>query len=300
MNLESLLIDPWPREISAAADKFHQGHLVEDIRLLYMSSPQSPATSFTSRNTASDSERALRPLILPQNLAYRYGIITSATCDLAEAGDHKNPFFQVAPVFDIAGDLRSGQEKQIKEGRLGDFVYLTQQPQPEGVWVADLRVSIPVEKGALVGRMPIDAFLTEGDRIAFAARLARRVARAALHEDLHNLVVSSINDWVKRKERDIRAVGSGAFTDVERVALNIVGDRLQPRAVQVVVFEETRLENKDRAIWREWRHASRNLLKNAQIKLDPCIFATLAKMPVREYERLVPLSIPTLGRTAHW
>ncbi|MFJ9567761.1 hypothetical protein ACIRQQ_48060 [Streptomyces fuscichromogenes] len=300
MNLQSLLIDPWPREISAAAEKFHQGHLVEDVRLLYMGSPQSPATSFTSENTEPDDGRLLRPLILPQSHAYRYGIITSATCDVAEAGDHKNPFFQVSPVFDISGNLRPGQEKPLIEGRFGDFVYLSQQPIPDGLWVADLRVSIPIEKGALVGRVPIDAFLTEEDRIAFAARLARRVSRAALSEDLHDLVVSSLNDWIKKKEGDIRNAGSGAFTDVERVALNIIGDRLHPRSVQVVVFEETRLEKEDRAVWREWRHKSRNILKNAHIKLDPCIFRTLAKMPVREYERLVPLSIPALGRTAHW
>ncbi|MEV5179216.1 hypothetical protein AB0K88_05510 [Streptomyces werraensis] len=300
MNLESLLIDPWPREISEAADKFHQGHLVEGIRLLYMGSPQSPATSFTSLNTQPGSDRILHPLIMPQALAYRYGIITSATCDLAEAGDHKNPFFQVSPVFDISENLRQGQEKQLKEGRFGDFVYLSQQPESEGVWVADLRVSIPIEKGALVGRTPIDAFLTEEDRIGFAARLARRVARAALHGDVHDLVVSSLNGWIKKKEKEIRSTGSGAFTDVERVALNVVGDRLQPRAVQVVVFEETRLDNKDRAVWREWRHASKSILKNVKIKLDPCVFQTLAKMPVRDYERLVPLSIPALGRTAHW
>lgn len=299
MNLESLIVDQWPQEISAAAENFHQGHLIEDVRLLYMGSPNVPATSFTARNAASDGSNNLKPLILPKSLSYEYCVITSATCDVAEAGDHKNPFFQVSPVFNISENLRPGQENLVKQGRFADFVYLTQQPR-SGVWVVDLRVSIPIEKGALVGREPIQGFATEDDRIAFAVRLARRVSRAALDGAVHDNVVASLSNWIARQEKDVLKRGSGAFTDVERVALNVDGDRLKPQSVQVIVFEETNLDREDKAVWRGWWKESKGQLRNAGILLKPMHFTSLAKMSARDYERLVPLSIPSLGRTAHW
>ncbi|MER6451922.1 hypothetical protein ABT270_04620 [Streptomyces sp900105245] len=299
MNLESLIVDPWPQEISTAADNFHQGHLIENVQLLYMGSPQAPATSFTARNAASDGSRSLHPLVLPKGLTYEYCVITSATCDVAEAGKHKNPFFQVSPVFDISGNLRPGQENLVKQGRFTDFVYLTLQPR-HGVWVVDLRVSMPIEKGALVGRIPIEGFAAEEDRIAFATRLARRVSRAALDGTVHDNVIASLSTWMARREKEILNRGSGAFTDVERVALNIDGDRLKPQAVQVIVFEETKLDRDDKAVWRDWWKTSKGQLRSAGILLKPIHFTSLAKMSARDYERLVPLSIPTLGRTAHW
>ena len=295
MNLESLLLDPWPDEIRKATDSFHQGHLIEDVPLFYLAAPSTPATTFTQENSGAAS-KDLSAFALPKSHRYKYCAVTSATCDLAEAGKPKNPFFQVAPAFDASTSYSEHQWNSIKEGKFTDFVYLTQQPIPDGLWVVDLRVSLPLEKAILCGRQPINGFATERDRINFAQRLAARSQRPALSEHVHDNVVASIADWFSSEEKVALREDSGRFADVERVCLRIGGDRLDPEWVQVFVFQETNLSFQDKGHWRRWRNRAARSLKKLNIKLEPVAFNSLTKMTVEQYEGLVPLFIPGLGR----
>ena len=66
-------------------------------------------------------------------------------------------------------EARRRPEDQLRQHGYKDFVYLTRQPQPDGFWVADLRISLPLEKGALVGKEPIDGFDDEISRLTFGS-----------------------------------------------------------------------------------------------------------------------------------
>ncbi|MET8860607.1 hypothetical protein [Streptomyces sp. NPDC004579] len=305
MNLESLIIDPWPAKIREATDQFYQGHLIENVPLFYGASPHAPATTYTEEVVEPPSGKDRTELCLaglPHGHQFEFCILTSATCDIHEAGTPKNPFIQVSPVIDLSSDVTESQAGQIRAGRFADFVYLTSQPRDGGLWVVDLRVSLPLEKGTLVGRKPIDGFATHQDRFAFARRLSRRVGRTALAESVHDDVVASLNTWIKSDEKSALRSGSGRFTDVERVALNFKGDDpLSPQSVQVYVFEETPLSLLDRGAWRGWRNSARkNLRKKSGIELLPVAFTSLKKMTVAEYETLIPVALSNLGRIAAW
>ena len=50
----------------------------------------------------------------------------------------------------------------------------------DGVWAADLRLEIPLEKSVLVGRGPIDAFRDEDGYVAFGNLLEGQRSGAAL------------------------------------------------------------------------------------------------------------------------
>ena len=87
-----------------------------------------------------------------------YGLITTQTCDINEASP-KHPWIHVAPVEQMdEGDLAA----LVRQHRVTYLVPLA-PPTLEGLWVADLRLEVPVEKSWLVGRHPREAFASEGE-----------------------------------------------------------------------------------------------------------------------------------------
>lgn len=313
MNLEVLIDkDVWSEEIDQSLDRFHQGHLIRNIPLFYAGSPTAHVTVSTKK-VAEAARRAggdvpdLQVISLPKTKRYPFAVITSATCDIAEAGTSRNPFIQVAPVFDIGPGIDHGAANMIRAGRYGDFVYLTKQPRPSGVWVVDLRVVFPVEKGALHDRKPLEGFATEADRIRFARRLGKRVMRPALADVVYTQIVAELDRWIKDDEREavqgtpkVLRGGLARFADVKRVALRFEGDRLEPEWVQVVVFQDTPLSTPDKLHWRNWRSKTEKKLRKHGIRLQPVTFTSLAKMSVAEYEGLVEVVVSGLGRETYY
>ncbi|MFD7817642.1 hypothetical protein ACFV6E_32690 [Streptomyces sp. NPDC059785] len=313
MNLETLIDkDAWSEGIDQSLDQFHQGHLIRNIPLFYAGSLNAPVTKATKK-VADAMQRAgsdiagLQVISLPKTKRYPYAVITSATCDIAEAGTSRNPFIQVAPVFNIGPNIDNGAANMIRAGRYGDFVYLTKQPRPVGCWVVDLRVFFPVEKGVLHDRQPIDGFASEADRLRFARRLGKRVMRPALADVVHTHVVAELDRWIKEDEREavrsrpkVLRGGLARFADVKRIALRFQGDRLAPEWVQVVVFQDTALSPTDKLHWRNWRSRTEKKLRRHGIRLQPVAFTSLADMSVAEYEGLVEVVVTGLGHETYY
>jgi len=103
-----------------------------------------------------------------------YGLIVTQTCDLVEEGKPKRPWVQIAPVYLLFAN--SGDRTKIQQGRGFDYlVPITGLTPPEGaLWVADLRVLIPAEKGWLVGRETLAAFDDEAGYDRLAQQLGHR------------------------------------------------------------------------------------------------------------------------------
>ena len=172
MNVADLLPAEVPGSVRDAVDLFHQGHLITAPPVFYGAAPATALCPFTEVNT--DLAAEWQVLVLPEDMRPAYTVVTSQTCDICEQGEWDNPFVQVSPVIDLAARLNADQKTQLRQHGYKDFVYLTRQPQPDGFWVADLRISLPLEKGALVGKEPIDGFDDEISRLIFGERVASR------------------------------------------------------------------------------------------------------------------------------
>jgi hypothetical protein len=292
--IDQLLPETWPANVSETLVHWHQGELLASPPFFYAANPQHPLLPFTEKN--GDSARDWQVLALPVGERPSYGVITSQTCDICEAKP-TSPFIEVAPVYDLKAILKDGQENDIRNHHWNNYIYLTQQPEQDHCYVADLRIILPVEKGALVGKTPVEAFATEADRLIFAERLATRVRRPAYADAVQDLVIRPLDDWIRSDHRKALKESSGRFTDVEEVRLRFDGDRLDPAWVQLVVFQETPLSREDQGPWRQWREVTnRQLSRQVGIPLRPVQFTSLAKMSAADYRLLAPVWLRYLGR----
>ena len=295
IRIDDLLPETWPANITTALTHWHQGHLIAAPPLFWAADPSSPLLPFTAEN--GDSQRSWQIFSLPVGERPPYGVIVSQTCDICEARP-VNPFIDIAPVYDIADALSGGQENDIRNHQWNNYVYLTRQPVADRCFVADLRILLPLEKGALLGRQPIDGFNNEADRLDFADRVATRHRRPAYADAVHDLLIAPLDNWIRTDAKNAIKEHSGRFTDVEEVRLRIEGDRLSPKAVQLVVFQESVLTREDQGSWRKWREEARKRLsKDAGINLLPIQFSSLSKLSAAHYQELAPVWLRYLGRS---
>jgi len=159
--------------------------------------------------TLALQEDSLGPeLVDASDYAPPYGVITSQSCDLAEDGFEipRRPWFQVAPVYDLAPVLSAGDRKQLR--RQGGALYQFHLPGLSGgdhqFWVADFRIEIPVEKSWLAGKEPILGLPTDLDRRTFAARLGWMRNRPAWAEVVIDAVQRVLVNELAQTKKDNR------------------------------------------------------------------------------------------------
>lgn len=160
-----------------------------------------------------------------------YGIITTQSCDLSEERpDPRQPWLAVAPVYVVPNDSPL---------RDRDFVFQLAPPELDrDIWVADLRIEMPLEKGLLVGRAPIEAFPDEAGYIAFANFLARRRGRPALASVFHE-VLSATTRRIKGERNTHRTLARRARQNVYKLMLAIEdGTRLEPVAAKLYIVTD--------------------------------------------------------------
>ncbi|WP_213003165.1 hypothetical protein [Winogradskya consettensis] len=169
-------------------------------------------------------------------------------------------------------------------------------PLSQNAWVADLRLSMPISKGLLVGRQPIEGFASEDDRLAFIEAVALRKRRPALADVLSEDVPKSLGAYIKQTDK----ATPEWWQQVEQVRLRIKGDRLKPNAVGLIVCESIQLSPEQRKVWRNWRTLGARILRPHKIKLEPTLFGTLDALPARLYRDSVPIRLTDLGRPPAW
>jgi len=160
------------------------------------------------------------------------------------------PFVSVAPVFDVMPHLaQAGQENQI---RTNGFAYLVPLTHPtmtkDGqLWVADLRLEYPLEKSALVGLIPIEAFAADPDYTAFAEKLAWRRNRPAIDARVRELVTAPLGEALRLGRIshepivEMRLRCAPSWDRVDRAKLHALvrdGTRVKPVEDQFGVWEE--------------------------------------------------------------
>ena len=195
--------DPRPANLGDAIREFAQGDLLRASLTVYAATPGFTASAWAQHYEFPQSAGGLEAGGIAPNPEPPYVILLDQTCDIHKLN---SPFVHVAPVYNAAGFFserdcdriaaRAGFEYLLPLTAMGledalDASERARQEQPNGsrwLWVADSRVQIAVDKGVLLGRMPIPAFSEAEERLAFGDTLGRRRARPAYPYIVQDLV----------------------------------------------------------------------------------------------------------------
>jgi hypothetical protein len=221
------IAEQWPPEVLEALARFKLGDLIAEPPVQFARNPDYPLWVPIGEELAPGGPELVQ---LGGHQRPEMGIITTQTCDLNEQRRYPaQPFFQVSPCYKLTGE-HEALAALIERG----FIYrLSAAELGDGIWVADLRLEVALEKSLLVDREPIAAFASEAEEIEFAETLGRRRDRAALGN-----VVSQILDRQMRKQINNNSnKAKRVFDSVHSLGLAIVeGPRLNPVTVQMHVI----------------------------------------------------------------
>lgn len=293
MTIDDLVPELWPDSAVAALDLWRQGHLIRCDKVAWLA----PAGSVDPLTGDDYSEYPVGLIAAKATIGDTgYFAVVSQTCDVAASGPGKrHPFIQVSPVRNIGAAFPADKVRQAREGELVEYVYLTSPPEPGKDWAIDLRISVPLSKGALVTAQPIQCFASEEDELDLAARIAAKYERPALHDYLSKDLIDGLRGVISKARK-----GSEDWCeDVEQLRLEIEGNRLAPKRVRLLVVTDVSfnglLNSKKRPLREHWKSHKRPL-KAIGIEQAPVAFRCIDDLKVKAYRESVPLNIPTLGR----
>ena len=280
---------PWPEAVSQALRSFTQGTVILDPPLFYWADPRHPLWVASAREI-SDEDPAMdsgEEVVIAEEDRPRYGVLTTQTCDIQEeASPPKKPWVKVAPVVRAEPDWPASL---LKQGRYTTFLFWIPRIPEEGVWVADLRLEVPIEKGWLTTRAStaFDGFADDLQRHAFADRLGRLCNRPALATAVVDHILrpfqKQLNRLLKRPEERNRLLAP-----IDQFAVRFVGDAIAPSVVQLVALSLEVVPDDVKDWYRAWwaEHVSE---QDVGSKVLPPDFELLGTLPAAEYRTLIQL-----------
>lgn len=290
----------WPDGILDELRKFTQGDLVALPPIGYFADPTSPiweASRVFANELITNNEPPQGDFIyFPDRVRPPYGMITTQTCDLVEEDSSKPrwPWIQLVPVYDMAMDLNSGQKGDLKKGK-GRYHQLHIPALEPGFYVADLRLSLPVEKGWLAKQERIDGFSTEELRQRVADRLALLAGRPAFAGSF----VSTIQGPLISEFKTLKTKNREAFDRLDDAVAEVgvkLDKRLDPSNVQVVVICNTQLTKDQLDWWNSWHDACRQKAAEVGIALQALDFKLLdSSYSAAEYRQLTLLPLVNIS-----
>jgi hypothetical protein len=236
-----------------------------------------------------DDEEAAADTIVELEFDQRppFGIVTSQTCDVAEERPEPvQPWIQVAPVYQC--DTKDPLLER-------DFVARLNPPDINGDgWIADLRIEMAMEKGLLVGTVPIDAFPTEEDYDSFGDLLAYRRGRPALHSVFNEILNVTTRD-MKQESNKYKKLARQVRETIYKLKLAIQdGSRLHPVAAQLYVVTKGEPTDETKAWFDEWWNRARDVAQERDLELLPTRWLNTEQLDIdlEMYDRLIDVRNP--------
>jgi len=282
---------PWPEEIRLTVTRFKQGDLVERPPFFFAANPRYGVWDLS--RVALDQGFDGPLLEMDPADGPPYGIITTQTCDLDEqAFNPKQPWLQVSPVYAF-DSLGVDQRLQVEQQRIQHLVRVTAPLlPPDSFWIADLRIELPLEKSWLVGRAPIEGFISEQEYLQFAHRLARRRLRPALANVLSQHIVGTLRRHIDKTSRGRRRT---LVAHIYGLRLQITGARLAPTAARLVVITHE-VPSEDLIAWLdEWWDTANEQAARDGLSLLGNRYTSLDKLTAREYITAIELDFAYLS-----
>jgi hypothetical protein len=285
-------IDPelWPEEARQATAGLRQGTLVASPPFTFAASADYPIHAVTRAWAASPSANTGVVNVVSLERRAPWGLIVTQTCDLVEEGKPKRPWVQIAPVYELYANV--GDRTRILQGRGFDYLVpiTALEPSAGALWVADLRLLIPVEKGWLVGRETRDAFTEQTEYDRLAEQLARRFARPAFA----TIVVDRILRPAYKLFADIIERYEG--TDpIAEVGLALGRSPLEPVNAQLVFLLDGEMQPELHGQIIDWWQSVAEEAHAEGLEVLAPRFVSLDDLSAREYRSLYLLDASSLS-----
>ena len=282
--------ESWPPGALAALRQFVQGDVVETPPFFYFADPSRPVWARTHAY-AADSEGP-EVIEMPGGAGPRYGLITTQTCDIGEEDADRpvRPWVQISPVYDRSGDLDSGWRRKLRRGE-GPRYLMHLPALPDGFWVADFRIEMPVEKGWLAIRRRLDGFADEATQRRVGERIAMLRSRPAFAAKFVELVQRPLVAALK----DLRATNLDLYdrmdSQVEEVAVEL-DSFLDPHDARLTLLIGGDIDQDVDDWWHEWWDAASERCEAADLTLHAFAARKTSDVSVAEYRRMttVPLA----------
>jgi hypothetical protein len=277
----------WPEDVLEALRGFGQGDIVEGVRFPYYGAIVGGLPLTYPADTAE-------PVVEPSEreigfVEYEFAdpgktplaVITSQTCDVCEEGEPLQPWAQVSPLRRLP-DEYAGKT-------LPDFLYAVSPPGlPDGVWVVDLRIEVPIEKTVLVGKTAHSAFADEDAVIAFGDALGLRRDRAALSQSL----TSTVGHSLRQHRRNKSSFKKPLREEVYCVALNIdEGSRSAPVTVRLHVITHQEPSERVQRVFGVWWDEAHELCAQAGVNLQPNAYHDRRHTDLADYDHWIKLDL---------
>jgi hypothetical protein len=276
--------DHWPDGILEALLPWEQGDLVQSVPIFYFADSGSPIWNETAAYTST----SLGPEVILASDNAPYGMVTTQTCDIAEEESTRpmRPWVQLAPVYKISD---KGWAKKLQQGG-GPRYWLWVPGIPEdGVWTADLRIEIPVEKGWLAGQPRIEGFPSEETRQAVPRRLEYLRGRPAFSREFNAAVYVPLIRLLDEASGEESTDGIAGL--LAEVAVQ-VDSYLHPNDVQLIFLSDDPLPGGVRERLRQWKDAVGDTAREAGITIHALEFGELSAVSLARYRRMVTLWLP--------
>lgn len=270
--IDSGIQQPWPDAVREAATRFRQGDLIERPLIFYAADGEHGVWALT--RVVGSPGGGVEIFELDSADGPPYGLITTQTCDIfEETPKPKQPWIQVAPVYNAALQLTADQQRMVVQDRVMHLIYLTAPTLPEGFWVADLRIELPMEKSLLVSQTALTAFADEGDYRKLARRLAGRRSRPAFAQVITDNVTGPLKKRIDGLKKGRQA---DLLAPVEELRLVVEGTSVNPSAVRlIIVMKEQASSGETEAFFGAWWTHAKGRATPANLQLLPNRITTL-------------------------
>lgn len=216
---------PWDLSVLAALDRWRQGHILRELPLLGLGPPAGVEPLWAR---AAVWATGTGPLALgEESMTTRPVMVVSQGCDLIK---DKFPFATVVPVYNAAGILTESQQVSARAGLTRHQVHLTAPWAAGGLWVADLRHEMSIDKTLLIEPDPVEAFPDEVGYAHLADRLAAARQRPATPQPCLDHVVAPLKKYLAAR----RASGVNLLAGVREVRVHS-NHPVSPTAVTLFV-----------------------------------------------------------------
>lgn len=298
--------EAWPDGLLEHLQGFRQGDVIAGFPGLYLGDPDIAAHAQTAAYAGSG------PGVIEFE-PFPYGLILTQTCDLREENSRRpsRPWVHVAPIYngeekleqpeDLRGRSLLGsniREMLLKGGgplyllHLNDF-----QPEP-GLWVADLRLVVPVDKGWLAGKDPIRAFDSEEGRRGVGYRVAMLQMRPAFDEQFESAVRRPL-------VKALRALGTESdlcreiYAQVHQFAVRS-NDNVAMSQAEVWILSLEPLSESVREWFDEQNAEWQANAAETDLNLLPTQFSELRSLTAEEYLSLTTMPLAYLSPDPPW
>jgi hypothetical protein len=297
----------WPPGVLDGLKKFRQGDVVIGLPYFYWGNPAHGVLDLTS-SYADDGEG-----IIESALQFDYGMIATQTCDIAEEDSQQpsQPWVHLCPVYNaeamyqptgpppdkVPRLIGGGDRKLIRQGRLQRYLWLP--AIPDGMWVADLRLLLPVEKGWLVARDRIEPFHNEPDRLKVGRLLAWLHDRPAFDGRFVTTVQQPLSRALGALRRDNSTLFDRLHDQVSEIGVST--DRnIAITTAEVVVLCNKSLDAAAERWLRDWWTESAQAAADEGLTLLPLRTARLDQMTAAEYRSLTRLPLAAVSPNPAW